>query len=83
MTANFTDLEITVLGNLKNILEETEMVALADLIQGDDNPKQMRGAIASLVKKGVIDIDYDYPSNINGTKHYWVTWWDEKALEVV
>ena len=49
--AVFTELETKVLCNLKEILKETEMVASIDLIFNEDDPKEMRGAIASLVKK--------------------------------
>lgn len=78
----FTNLETKVIRNLKNILEETEMVASVDLISSEDEPKEMRGAIASLIKKGVIDIDYDYPTNTGDTTLYWV-WWDEEAVASV
>jgi|TARA_Y100000004_G_scaffold175870_1_gene215852 hypothetical protein len=81
--AVFTDLEVKVLSNLKDVLVETESVYLADLIQHDDNAKKMRGAISSLIKKNAIDVDYDYPSNINGTVHYPVTYWDEDALKTI
>jgi|TARA_R110002073_G_scaffold276038_1_gene439890 hypothetical protein len=76
----FTNLETIVLRNLKEILEETECVYLADLIQQSDDAKKMRGAIASLIKKGVIDVDYFQPSNINGTTEYPVSYWDKDAV---
>jgi hypothetical protein len=78
----YTDLEMKVIKNLHALLEETECIYLADLIGPDDDPKKMRGAIASLVKKNVIDVDYIYPSIINGTKHYPVDWNDSLISEV-
>ncbi len=75
----FTELEKKVLCNLKEILKETEMVASIDLIFNDDDPKEMRGAIASLVKKRVLDIE-TRPSKVNDQKLYWV-WWDEKVVK--
>ena len=83
MIMAFTELETKVLRNLKEILKETEMIYLADLIFNDDDAKKLRGAIASLVKKDVLYVDYDYPSNINGTKHYPLTYWDEDAVATV
>ena len=76
----FTNLETQVLLTLKDILAETECVYSADLVQ--DNPKQLRGALASLVAKNVIDVDYDHPTNINGTIYYPV-WWDEDVIEAL
>lgn len=76
--AVFTELETKVLCNLKEILEETEMVASIDLIFNEDDPKEMRGAIASLVKKGMLDIE-THPSKVNDQKLYWVSW-DEEAV---
>ena len=75
----FTELEKKVLCNLKEILKETEMVASIDLIFNAVDPKEMRGAIASLVKKRVLDIE-TRPSKVNDQKLYWV-WWDEKVVK--
>jgi len=71
--------EQTILSTLKDILVETECVYSDDLISS--NPKILRGALASLVKKGVIDIDKDYPSVINGETYYPVTYWDESLIK--
>ena len=79
----YTELELKVFENVRRQLRDgNEMLTHLDLIDFDDDPKAMRGAIASLVKKGAIDIDYDYGSNINGTMHYPVTIWDEYTLDM-
>ena len=79
--SNYTELELKVFENVRRQLRDgNEMLTHLDLIDFDDDPKQMRGAIASLVKKGAIDVDYDYGSNINGRMHYPVTVWDEETL---
>ena len=79
--SNYTELELKVFENVRRQLRDgNEMLTHLDLIDFDDDPKQMRGAIASLVKKGAIDVDYDYGSNINGRMHYPVTVWDEDTL---
>ena len=79
--SKYTELELKVFENVRRQLRDgNEMLTHLDLIDFDDDPKAMRGAIASLVKKGAIDIDYDYGSNINGTMHYPVTIWDEETL---
>lgn len=79
----YTELELKVFENVRRHLRDgNEMLTHLDLIDFDDDPKAMRGAIASLVKKGAIDIDYDYGSNINGTMHYPVTIWDEYTLDM-
>jgi hypothetical protein len=75
----FTTLEQKIIRTLKSVLVETECVYSDDLIA--DDPKALRGALASLIKKGVIDVDKDYPSNINGTVYYPVTYWDEDVIE--
>lgn len=75
----FTIHEQTILSTLKHILIETECIYSADLVAA--NPKVLRGALTSLIKKGIIDVDTDYPSNINGTVYYPVTYWDENAVE--
>jgi len=77
----FTKHEKTILDALRDILTETDMVFTADLIWKD--PKTLRGALASLIKKDVLYVSVDYPSNINGTDYYPVVWWDEKVLEQV
>lgn len=74
-----TNHEQTILSILKDVLVETECIYSDDLISS--NPKVLRGALASLVKKGVIDIDKDYPSTINGEVYYPVTYWDEDLVE--
>tara|TARA_R100001086_G_scaffold139267_1_gene73003 strand:- start:118 stop:369 length:252 start_codon:yes stop_codon:yes gene_type:complete len=80
--SNYTDLELKVFENIRRQLHDgNEMIDHLMLIDFDDDPKEMRGAIASLVKKMAIDIDYDYGSHINGTMHYPVTVWDEKMIE--
>ena len=76
----FTTHEQEILSTLKDILLETECVYSDDLVSA--NPKVLRGALSSLIKKGVIDVDTDYPSNINGTVYYPVTYWDETVLEL-
>jgi len=76
----FTTHEQAILSTLNDILLETECVYSDDLVSAD--PKVLRGALSSLIKKGVIDIDTDYPSNINGTVYYPVTYWDEDFLEM-
>ena len=80
--SNYTELELKVFDNIRQCLREneTDFIDHLVLIGEDDDPKQMRGAIASLVKKGAIDVDYDYGSNINGRMHYPVTVWDEETL---
>jgi len=76
----FTTHERTIINTLKEILLETECIYSDDLISA--NPKVLRGALSSLIKKGVIDIDTEYSSNINGTVYYPVTYWDEDVLEL-
>ena len=78
----FTNLESKVISNLKEVLEETECVSSVDLIACEDDPKQMRGAIASLIKKGVIDIDYDYGTKTGDTTLYPVYWDDEVLASI-
>ena len=83
--SKYTELELKVFENIRNYLRNNETDGYIDhlvLIDFDDDPKAMRGAIASLVRKGAIDIDYDYGSNINGTMHYPVTVWDEYTLDM-
>ena len=83
--SKYTELELKVFENIRNYLRDNETDGYIDhlvLIDFDDDPKAMRGAIASLVRKGAIDIDYDYGSNINGTMHYPVTVWDEYTLDM-
>lgn len=74
----FTKLETEVLLTLKDILIETECVYSYDLVKND--PKRLRGALASLVAKNVLDVDYDYPSKINGVTYYPVDW-DDDVIE--
>lgn len=79
--SKYTELEMKVFENIRSLMSDGNyFVSHLDLINPDDDPKQMRGAIASLIKKGAIDVDYDYGSNINGTMHYPVTVWDEETL---
>ena len=67
--SKYTELELKVFENIRRQLRDgNEMLTHLDLIDYDDDPKQMRGAIASLVK-GAIDIEEDEGSNINGTVH--------------
>jgi|DEB0MinimDraft_10_1074344.scaffolds.fasta_scaffold87014_3 hypothetical protein len=77
----FTQHEKAILSTLKDIVLETECIYSDDLVSAD--PKVLRGALSSLIKKGVIDVDTDYPSNINGTVYYPVNYWDERVLEQV
>ena len=77
----FTTHEQTILSTLKDILVETECLYSDDLVSAD--PKVLRGALSSLIKKGVIDVDTYCPSKINGVVHYPVTYWDEDVLEQV
>jgi hypothetical protein len=80
--SKYTDLELKVFENIRRQLHDgNQMIDHLMLVDFDDDPKEMRGAIASLVKKMAIDIDYDYGSCINGTMHYPVTVWDEKMIE--
>jgi len=82
--SKYTELELKVFDNIRQYLRENETSYIDHfvLIADDDDPKQMRGAIASLIKKGAIDVDYDYGSNINGRMHYPVTVWDEYTLDL-
>ena len=82
--SKYTELELKVFDNIRQYLREneTDFIDHFVLIADDDDPKQMRGAIASLIKKGAIDVDYDYGSNINGRMHYPVTVWDEYTLDL-
>lgn len=80
--SKYTELELKVFENIRRQLHDgNEMLTHLDLIDFDDDPKKMRGAIASLVKKGAIDIDEDEGSKINGTMHYPVTIWDEQEFD--
>jgi hypothetical protein len=72
MSNVFTVHETQILINLQYILAETECVYSHDLVKSD--PEVLRGALASLVRKGVIDVMHDFPSNINGTEYYPVSW---------
>jgi len=76
----FTEHEQAIIDTLKEVLTETECVYSDDLIAND--PKVLRGALSSLIKKGVLDVDKDYPSNINGTTYYPVTYWDDALMEL-
>lgn len=76
----FTTHEQTILSTLKDILLETECIYSDDLVSAD--PRILRGALSSLIKKGVIDIDTEYPSNINGVVYYPVIYWDENVVEL-
>lgn len=75
----FTEHEQVIIDTLKEVLTETECVYSDDLIAND--PKVLRGALSSLIKKGILDVDKDYPSNINGTTYYPVTYWDDSVIE--
>lgn len=75
----FTEHEQVIINTLKEVLRETECVYSDDLIT--DDPKVLRGALSSLIKKGVLDVDKDYSSNINGVVYYPVTYWDEDVIE--
>ena len=75
----FTEHEQVIINTLKEVLRETECVYSDDLIT--DDPKVLRGALSSLIKKGVLDVDKDYSSNINGIVYYPVTYWDEDVIE--
>ena len=77
----FTEHEQVIIDTLKEILTETECVYSDDLVSAD--PKVLRGALSSLIKKGVIDVDTYYPSKINGVVYYPVTYWDERVIEAV
>lgn len=77
----FTTHEQVIVDRLKEVLLETECVYTDDLI-GED-PKVLRGALTSLIKKGVIDVDKDYPTKLSdGTTYYPVTYWNEEVLEL-
>lgn len=82
--SKYTELELKVFENIRQYLREneTDYIDHFVLISEDDDPKAMRGAIASLVKKGAIDVGYKYGDNINGTMHYPVTIWDEHTLDM-
>ena len=77
----FTEHEQVIIDTLKEILTETECVYSDSLIAND--PKVLRGALSSLIKKGVIDVDTYSPSKINGVVYYPVTYWDESVIEAV
>ena len=51
----FTTLEKHILLTIKDILTETECFTSHDLVK--DSPKILRGALASLIKKGVVSVD--------------------------
>ena len=76
----FTALEKHILLTIKDILTETECLYSHDLVK--DSPRVLRGALASLIKKGVVSID-DRPSNINGTLYYAVDYWDEEVINSI
>lgn len=79
--SKYTELEMKVFENIRRQLRDgNDMLTHLCLIDFDDDPKQMRGAIASLVKKRAIDVDYNYGTNINGTMHYPVWVRDEETL---
>lgn len=75
MKLEFTELETEILLTLKDILNETACIYSDDLVRSD--PKRLRGALASLVAKRVLDVDYDFPSCINGVVYYPVSWSDK------
>ena len=75
----FTKNEQVIVNRLKEVLLETECVYTDDLI-GED-PKILRGALTSLIKKGIIDIDKHHPTKLNnGDIYYPVIYWDEKVF---
>jgi hypothetical protein len=76
----FTTLEKHILLTIKDILTETECFTSHDLVK--DSPRALRGALASLVKKGVVSVD-DHPTNINGTIYYAVDYWDEEVINSI
>ena len=76
----FTALERHILLTIKDILTETECFTSHDLVK--DSPNVLRGALASLIKKGVVSIN-DRPSNINGTFYYAVDYWDEEVIDSI
>lgn len=76
----FTTLEKHILLTIKDILTETECFTSHDLIK--DSPRALRGALASLIKKGVVSVN-DRPSNINGTLYYAVDYWDEDVINSI
>tara|TARA_R110000824_G_scaffold101164_4_gene240221 strand:- start:1855 stop:2112 length:258 start_codon:yes stop_codon:yes gene_type:complete len=76
----FTTLEQRILLTIKDILTETECFTSYDLIK--DSPKVLRGALASLVKKGVVSIDSS-PCNIDGVLLYEVDYWDMDAINSI
>lgn len=73
----FTNLEQQIIDTLKDILQETDCVYSNDLVS--DNPTALRGALSSLVAKGVLEVDTCFPTNINGVNYYPVTW-DEDLI---
>ena len=75
----FTKNEQDILNCLEEVLLETECVYTDDLI--GHNPKALRGALSSLIKKGVIDIDKEYPTKTSHGTFYPVIYWDESVLE--
>lgn len=77
---DFTALETEILLTLKDILNETECIYSDDLVRS--NPKKLRGALASLVSKRIIDVEYDYPSRINGVVYYPINW-DEEVINSI
>ena len=69
----YTQLEKQILIRMKEILEDSEIVLSAALVF--DNPKLLRGALASLIKKEVLSVDwYANRYRINGRDYYHVDW---------
>ena len=76
----FTALEKHILLTIKDILIETECFTSHDLVK--DSPKVLRGALASLIKKGVVSVD-SRPFRINDTFYYAVDYWDEEVINSI
>jgi len=53
-TFTFTEQEQKIIDRIRELLPYQDQIFIGDL---DGNPKQNRGVLASLVKKGVIDVN--------------------------
>jgi len=72
--SNLTNNELQILQTLADILESTECVYSIDLVEAD--PRRLRGALSSLIRKGIIEVD----DEVDGTGYYPVYYWDEDVL---
>lgn len=62
----YTNLELTVLNVLKEGSDCTSEIYMSNLLEERCmDAKKLRGVVASLIKKGAIDVDHDYDGYIN------------------